>query len=194
VRTDRKIRIGCVVLAAGNAERFGANKLLAEIGGRTMIEHALEAVPAGELFDTVVVTQYDEVARLAERHGFRCVINEHPELGLSRSVRLGTQAVMDQCDGVLCLVSDQPYLKRKSVSRMLAVFREHPDSIVGMSCNGRRGNPCVFPRAFFGELCRLSGDTGGRAVIAKHEDCFIPFEVDEQELADVDFPDDLPVK
>ena len=40
-----KPRIGCVVMAAGNASRFGANKLAAQVDGKTLLRRALEAVP-----------------------------------------------------------------------------------------------------------------------------------------------------
>lgn len=39
-----KPRIGCVVMAAGNASRFGANKLAAQVDGKTLLRRALEAV------------------------------------------------------------------------------------------------------------------------------------------------------
>ena len=39
-------RVGCVVMAAGNGARFGSNKLLAELEGRSLIRRALDAVPA----------------------------------------------------------------------------------------------------------------------------------------------------
>ena len=52
------LKLGCVVMAAGNARRFGDNKLAAQLGGRSLIRRTLEAVPA-DLFDAVaVVTQY----------------------------------------------------------------------------------------------------------------------------------------
>ena len=41
------MKIGCVVLAAGNARRFGSNKLKAEVDGESLIHRALEAVPSG---------------------------------------------------------------------------------------------------------------------------------------------------
>ena len=179
-----------MILAAGNAARFGENKLLAEIDGKTMIERAFDAIPE-DIDRVAVVTQYESIKRLAQSRGFDCIINSHPELGLSRSVRLGTTALKDQCGGIVYLVSDQPWLKQESVARMLDVFRGHPDNIVGMSSSGKRGNPCVFPKAFFDELCNLSGDTGGRSVIEKHKDDLVLFEVDATELIDVDTPDDL---
>ena len=41
-------RLGCLVMAAGNARRFGENKLTCALDGRTLIERTLEAVPREE--------------------------------------------------------------------------------------------------------------------------------------------------
>ncbi|MCR5636843.1 MAG: nucleotidyltransferase family protein [Clostridiales bacterium] len=183
------IKVGCVVLAAGNSVRFGENKLLAKIDGKSMIEHALEAIPKEKLSYVVVVTQYESIAKLAEKFGFKYITNEHPELGLSHSVKLGTQALGSKCDGIIYQVSDQPWLKRESVSQMLDFFRDNPNCIISMSSDGRRGNPCIFPKAYYKELCGLSGDRGGRSVIELHEDNLLLFEVPETELIDVDTPE-----
>ena len=183
-----------MILAAGNATRFGENKLLTEIGGRSMIERAFDAIPREKLCNIIVVTQYESIIKLADRSGFQFVINDHPELGLSRSVMLGTAALRDTCDGILYTVADQPWLKRDSISKMLDVFRDHPNRIVSMSSGGRRGNPCIFPKKYFDELCGLSGDKGGRAVIECHENDLILFEVSDAELKDIDTPDDIPIE
>ena len=142
--SNEKIAVGCVVMAAGNAARFGDNKLAAKIGGKTLIERALEAVPAEELAAVCVVTQYDEVEALAKRFGFRCVRNSHPEWGLSHTVRLGTEALRQECRAIVYQVSDQPLLRRESVRALVAFYREHPDHIVGASHGGQRGTPVSF--------------------------------------------------
>ena len=182
----KPISVGCVVMAAGNAARFGENKLAVSLNGKTLIEHALDAVPADRPDAVCVVTQYGEVARLAEERGFLVVRNDRPQDGLSRTVRLGTQALAGRCDAILYMVSDQPLLRRESVAALLAFYREHPGHIVAASHGGRRGNPCVFPAQYFTELCQLTGDTGGSAVIRAHEDTLLLFEVDAGELIDVD--------
>ena len=183
--------IGCVILAAGNSTRFGKNKLLAQIDGKSMIEHAFETVPTERLCAVMVITQYETISKRASDFGFECVINRHPELGISRSVILGVQAMKDRCDGILFLVADQPWLKRKSISGILDTFSDYPESIVSMSSHGKRGNPCIFPKSYFEELCGLSGDKGGRSVLERHKDNLILFEVDENELTDIDTPDDI---
>ena len=51
-------KLGCVLMAAGNARRFGENKLSAPLDGRSLILRALEAVPSEKFETVVVVTQY----------------------------------------------------------------------------------------------------------------------------------------
>lgn len=179
------MKIGCVVLAAGNARRFGSNKLNAQVEGVSLIRRALDAVPGG--LAAVVVSQYPDILALAGEYGFDALLNDRPELGLSRSVRLGLAHLAD-CDGVLFLVSDQPRLKRDSVEALAALWAQNPEKIAAMAHNGVRGNPCLFPARLFPELLALTGDRGGSAVIRHHEDDLILLETDAPELADVDTP------
>ena len=181
------LKLGCVVMAAGNARRFGDNKLAARVGGRSLIRRALEAVPP-ELFDTVaVVTQYPEVMDLAGEFHFSAVRNIHPDFGLSRTIALGLTALGD-CDGAMFLVSDQPLLKRESVAALARFWREQPDKLAALAHGGVRGNPCVFPARFFPELLALTEDHGGSSVIRRHEGDLRLLEVPEAELTDIDTP------
>ena len=179
------MKIGCVLLAAGNARRFGSNKLQVQVDGESLIRRALETVPSGLV--TVVVSQYPEILSSAGEYGFEAVLNDQPDLGLSRSVRLGLERLTD-CGGVLFLVADQPWLKRDSVEALAALWAQHPAKIAAMAHGGVRGNPCLFPARFYPELLALNGDRGGSSVIRRHEDALILLETDALELADVDTP------
>ena len=183
------MKIGCVVLAAGNSERFGKNKLLQEFAGKTMIARALDAIPIQELDNVVVVTQYREIEELAKDNGFTPIRNEHPEFGQSYSVKLGLQALSDY-DAVLFQVSDQPLLQRDSVAALIDFYRKHPKNIVALGYQGQRGNPCIFPAAYFPKLMEMEGDHGGNVVIRRHEDALMLLEVSPKELTDVDTPDE----
>ena len=181
------LRAGCLVMAAGNASRFGVNKLTARFDGQSLFSLALAAIPEGLFARVTVVSQYPALLEEAARAGFDTILNDRPEDGISRTIRLGTQAMAD-CDAILYQVADQPLLRRESVRAEVEFFRRHPDRIVAMGHGGVRGNPCIFPARFFPELTALEGDHGGSAVIRRHEDALTLFEISSDELRDVDTP------
>ena len=183
-------RLGCLVMAAGNARRFGENKLTCALEGRTLIERTLEAVPREEFAAVCVVSQYEDIGELAGRYRFAAIHNAHPDWGISHTIRLGTEAMQD-CDGILYLVSDQPLLRRDSVLRVVEAWKKLPEKIAGASHAGRRGNPNLFPARFFPELLALEEDRGGNLVIKRHPDAYLPVEVSAQELLDCDTPQEL---
>ena len=187
---EKQWKLGCVVMAAGNARRYGDNKLAAQLRGRSLILRAREAVPTEAIDSAVVVTQYPEIMRLAGEFHFAAVYNEHPDYGISHTIELGLTGLRD-CDGVMFLVSDQPLLRRKSVAALARLWKSHPDSIAALSHGGVRGNPCVFPARFYPELLELTEDRGGNAVIRRHEEDLVLLEVDARELTDVDTPEAL---
>lgn len=180
-----KLRIGGVVMAAGNGRRFGRNKLEAVFGGKTLLRRALEAVPADRLDTVAVVTQYDGAAALAAEFGFHVLRNSRPQDGLSRTVRLGTESLAD-CDAILFQVADQPLLRRETVAALIDFYAQQPDCIAALSDGHRRGNPCIFPRRFFPALTALTGDEGGSAIIRHHPETLRLLPTNSEELQDVD--------
>ena len=81
------MKLGLIMLAAGNSRRFGSNKLLYSIDGMPMYRHILlelkkvkEALEAqGHKCEITVVTQYEEIAQEAEKLGERFLYNLHPD-------------------------------------------------------------------------------------------------------------------
>ncbi len=179
--------IGCLVMAAGNAERFGENKLAAVYEGKTLIRRALEAVPKDLFSEITVVTQYLQIEQLAGEFGFTALKNAHPDWGISYTIRLGTEA-MQTCDAILYMVSDQPLLCDASVRKVVECWKRHPKNIVGAAHDSKRGNPCIFPREFFHELMELREDHGGNTVIRRHDERLMLVEVAKNELTDIDTP------
>lgn len=180
---DRKNspRIGCVVMAAGTEQA----RLLRPYNGKALIARALDAVPPELAGDTVVVASGEGVAELARARGFAVLPNEQPARGISRTIRLGTQAMAD-CDGILYMVADQPLLRAGTVRRVVDAWQERPEYIAAAAHNGNRGNPCLFPARFFPELCALEADRGGSSVIRRHENALLLVEAGERELFDCD--------
>lgn len=185
------MRVGGVLLASGQGKRFGSNKLLAEIEGVPLYRRAMDTLAGAGLHRLAVCSPYPEILAAGENSGFLPLRNDRATEGISASVRLGLSA-MDDLDGVLFAVCDQPYLTTKSIIRLMDSFLGSKTAICALSWEGQRGNPVIFPRDLFGELAALTGDVGGGAVIRRHPDRLVLVEVfSPKELSDVDKPDDL---
>jgi len=179
------MKIGCVVMAAGDARRFGSNKLAAVFEGKTLAQRALEAVPAESFCAVAVVSQYPEIEELARSRGFTPVYNPHPDWGISYTIRLGLEC-LGPCGAALFQVADQPLLRRETVAGEVAFFLRHPERLVGLGHDGVRGNPCIFPSRYFPDLMALREDHGGSEVIRRHAEDLLLFEAPACELDDID--------
>ena len=185
-----RLKIGCVVMAAGNSSRFGSNKLAACLDGRTLFCRTLEAIPAHCFEKVVVVSQYPEFSEIVKDFHFTYIHNAEPEKGVSHTIALGLSALAE-CDGALFCVSDQPLLQRRSIEALTQLWRMQPEKLAALGHKGIRGNPCLFPARLFPELMALTGDVGGSAVIHRHEKELLLLEVGRRELLDADTPEAL---
>ena len=186
-----EIKVALVLMASGAGRRFGANKLLQTVDGLPLVRRVMAACPPELFTPPLVVSRYPEILSLAAQAGYHAFENPFADLGQSRSVTLGLAAVED-LDGALFAVCDQPWLTTESIKRLLNSFQESPDCICALSWGGKRGNPALFPREFYPELFALTGDAGGGAVIRAHPDRLILVEAaDPRELRDVDTLNDL---
>lgn len=195
-----------VVLAAGDSKRFGANKLLHRLNGKPMYQYILEQIekmPPELIVQKILVTQYPEIKKEAERRGFQVIENRESYLGISHSLQLGLLAAAGENrnseasqDGgqvrrqaVLFAVCDQPGLRAGTMVRLIQEWRESGKGIACLGNGGEPGNPVIFTETYFPELLELEGDTGGRKVLRRHMNDVWICQAAEQELADIDTRD-----
>lgn len=185
------MKIAAVILAAGLSTRFGSQKLLHPVEGKPMLAHTLDALAELDFYTRICVLSNATAAlsALVQAANFAVCHNPAPKQGLSQSVKRGLAAACAKgdLDGILFAVGDQPYLQRQSIARLLEAFHAHPQHIVALAKNGRRGNPVLFPQSLFFELEGIAGDCGGSMVIKKHPERLLLCEAGEaRELIDMD--------
>lgn len=186
------MKIALILLAAGFSRRFGENKLCYPVDGVPMGERALRLHASLPYARRVLITQsdYEAFQATARGLGYEIRINPEPERGIGSSVACGVDDLLsdgERMDAALFAVADQPYLRKETVIRFLQAFTERPDRIAALASNGRRGNPVVFPHAYFDELRGLTGDRGGSQVLRAHPDQVVLYDfAAEEELSDVD--------
>lgn len=187
------MKIGCVIMASGMARRFGSNKLLHDFCGAPIMVRILRSVKAARIDFPVVVTRHPEVVDICKAENIPAILHDLPKR--SDTVRLGMEYLLDACPdlgGIMFAASDQPCLKWGSIAALCSALQAEPDCIHRLSFEGTAGNPVLFPRAMFDELCHLPEGKGGGAVVKAHPELVRFVEVsDERELIDVDTPEIL---
>jgi molybdenum cofactor cytidylyltransferase len=149
--------------------RFGGNKLLAELGGRPLLQHVLDLAAGLPVAPVVVVLGRDaEELRAACRwRGEVIVVNPRPDAGLSSSVSLGLAALERTRAGrALMLLGDQPWLRVAQVESLLAAVPVRP--LVVPRYRGTPGAPVLLDRSAWPLAARLRGDRGFSQLFATH--------------------------
>ena len=185
--------IAAIVLAAGRSTRMGAtNKLLADVGGRPMVRHAVEAALASQARPVLVVTGHMAAQVSAACAGLDVILVPNPAYatGLASSLKAAIAALPSACNGALILLGDMPHITSAHLDSLIAAHAR--DAIVVPVHTGRQGNPVLWPAKYFPELLQLEGDAGAKRLITAHSSnvCELDLATDAI-FADVDTPEAL---
>ncbi len=185
---EEPAKIGCVLMASGLSSRFGSNKLLADFGGRTLLQRALDATE-GLFYRRVVVTRKEEVAALCKSFGVEVILHTCPNR--NDTVRLGTET-LEELDGWVFCPCDQPLLRRETVAKLLDWPYIHDDLLLRPVCGEQQGAPVFFGKSYFAALCSLPEKAGGSYILKRHPEKLELLSIeDERELMDIDTTEDM---
>jgi molybdenum cofactor cytidylyltransferase len=191
--------IAGVVLAAGKSSRMGGpNKLLAEIGGKPLVRHVVDAALASRARPVLVVTghQCDKVEAALGGLPVKFVHNAHFADGLGTSLKAGIAALGGlpaEVDGAIVCLGDMPQVDAALIDRLIGAFDpDHGALVVVPTIDGKRGNPVVWSRRFFPDLMAVEGDVGARYLIGRYTEAVaeVPL-TGTAALTDVDTPEAL---
>ncbi|WP_137112414.1 NTP transferase domain-containing protein [Rhodobacter sp. SY28-1] len=187
-----------LILAAGASSRMrGADKLVQPIAGVPILRRVAETALATGL-PVLVALPPDAMARRTAVSGLEVRVVEVPDAaqGMSRSLVRGiaiisSEAAGDQ-DGLMVLPADMPGFTTAALDRLVARFQADPDLIWrGGTKDGQVGHPAIFPRSFWPELAKVTGDEGGRSVLRANPDRISVLELPGQmAILDLDTPED----
>lgn len=167
-----RVRVGILVLAAGEARRFGSPKLLAPFDGVALIRHALVAA-LGASSNVMVVTGATQRLIEAQISGLpvSCVYNAEWADGMGSSIACGVKALAGfetPQDAVIVALADQPRIRSADFMQLIEAHERRPDRIVAARYADVLGPPVLFPRRYFAELGDLRGPRGARVLIERH--------------------------
>jgi len=183
--------IAAVILAAGEARRFGSPKQLLDWHGKPLIWHVAKRALQAELTPVIIVagSEFDAIQQTVEDLPVQIIHNPAWQRGQGTSVKLGTEAVSAKSGGILFLLADQPQIPIPLIRALIDAHAQRQNPIIGPLVDGQRGNPVLFDRITFSDLASLSGEAGGRKLFSKYPVDWIPW-YDSASLLDIDTPED----
>ena len=165
-------QLGIVILAAGEARRFGKCKQLAEFQNKPLLQHVVDtALPLPHKRLMIITGKYDEALREAAGSGLfngtELVFNPEWSQGMSSSIRLACRLLASDCDQILVLLADQILVSADELHSLI----DETDSN-GIACAGFRGTvgpPALFGRVFYPELLSLDAENGAKKILINPE-------------------------
>lgn len=159
--------IGGVVLAAGDARRFGGPKQLARLRGRPLLEHPLSAMAASGLDRLVVVlgAHASAILREVDLHGAEPVLCPDWDRGQSASLRAGVAELEGKgAEAIVVALGDQPFLSPRAIAAVLDARGEGAVA-VRATYGGAPAHPVVIERELFAAVGAVQGDEGARGLL-----------------------------
>jgi molybdenum cofactor cytidylyltransferase len=185
-----------IILAAGEARRFGTPKQLALFNGRPMLQHVIEiAVDAGYRPWVALGANCDVIRdRCSEVLGKSTVVEvEDWRCGLAASIRAVVEVLLDRnkCEGgAFIMLGDQPWLTKQHIQGIADLVKKNPETIICADYAGAGGVPAYFPESYLKRLASLEGDRGAKQLIAASPHICVSL---GEGIKDVDTPEDLTI-
>lgn len=181
-----------ILLAAGAARRFGADKLLAPLADGTPLGVAscrVLGATLGRVF-AVVRPHDDALTALLSGCGAHVVHCARADEGMGASLACGVAASAD-AQGWIVALADMPWIAHATV-RAVADAIAAGASLAAPFHRGVRGHPVGFAAGHREALLALGGDEGARTLLANAGAALVRIDVDDPGvLRDVDLPRDL---
>lgn len=189
---QRERRIQPLLLAAGAARRFGAQKLLHPLAdGTPLVLQAVKNLQQGAGRPLVIIgEEAGPLAGLLKRRGIRSTVCRDAGLGLGHSLAHGA-AMTPEADGWLIALGDMPAIRPETIAGVRRAMEQGAD-LAAPIYRGQRGHPVGIGKRFRYDLEKLQGDRGAGALLQRHTNdlTMIPCD-DPGTLLDIDTQDDL---
>jgi len=160
------MKIAGLILAAGESTRFGGRKQLADIDGKSMLEHAIDQLRPIFNDDLYVVLGAfrDEILAVIGNRA-KTIANDNWQSGMGSSIAAGIAGICaaGNYDGVLIALVDQVGLTRSDYQKLLNAF--DGSHVIASRYKEMNGVPALFPSAYFPELSRMDGTRGAQQVL-----------------------------
>jgi len=191
-----RLRIGAVLLAAGEGRRMGGvAKPLIRLQGVPLISRQLVALSGAGVDEVVVVTGYarDAVEGQVQTFSVTLTHNEAHAEGQESSVRMGLDALSGPFDAIFIMPCDQPLIASGDLTELIGAFKKRPAGhVVVPVVNGQRGNPILLDEVAHAQILASGTSLGCRHLIERHPELVHAYETGNSRfITDLDTMEDV---
>jgi molybdenum cofactor cytidylyltransferase len=160
------LKIGAVVLAAGESKRMGFPKMLLPFRGKPIISVVLKTVIDSGIDYIIVVLghRYEMLIPLIDPATADYCINHHYHEGMLSSVVCGIKRLRQQVDAIMIFPGDQPLISPELIQLLTDNYNKTDKEIIIPVYEGRRGHPILIGSSLMGEIEKLDPETGLRGL------------------------------
>ena len=165
-------RLGCIILAAGNSERYGSNKFVsAHPSGQSLLGYVVRQYQSLSPLPVMVVSGgwHDAIRDLFFDTGQVTVQrNSNWQDGMSTSIHAGVNAFRNQhpdTTHLLIGLGDQAGVSERSLQPLVARSFLEQRRVIASQWGNNMGAPAVFPAPVWETLLTLSGDKGAHGLL-----------------------------
>ncbi len=191
-----RLRIGAVLLAAGEGVRMGGvAKPLIRLQGVPLISRQLVALSGAGVDEVVVVTGHARDAVESQVQSFPVTLAFNPDYahGQQSSVRVGLSALSGNFDAVFIVLADQPLISAADLTELISAFKKRPAGhVVVPLVNGQRGNPILLDDVARAQILASGTNLGCRHLIEREPELVYLHETaNTRFVTDLDTPQDM---
>jgi bifunctional UDP-N-acetylglucosamine pyrophosphorylase/glucosamine-1-phosphate N-acetyltransferase len=160
-----EVIVVCLAAGEGTRMRSATPKVLHQIGGRTLLGHALTAARAIDPAQVVVVVRHERervAAHVGELDPYAIVADQDEVTGTGRALECGLAALPDDVSGVAVVtMGDVPLLEAATLRELVQVHAQHANAVTVMTAV--LSDPSGYGRV-------LRDEVGGVSAIVEHKD------------------------
>jgi molybdenum cofactor cytidylyltransferase len=176
--------IVAIVLAAGGSSRMGKPKLLLPWNDHTMIEETVDQTLQGGYDEVVVVVgpERQQMQELLATRPIKVAFNLNYRSGMSSSIKAGASFIDVSATAFAIVLGDQPRIRAKTHSLVLAQFRKGKKGICVPTYDGQPGHPVIFAAEYRPRMFSLQGDNGAKSLIERNRDDVVELPLKSPEI------------
>ena len=188
----KETKTAAIILAAGQASRFGSPKQLLKIDNQTFVERCITHAHAAGCDPIIVVTgaYHEEITQLGLSTSALLTYHANWQHGMGRSIAHGATKLNESkihWDAVYILLADQPSITPSTLLHLKDSLSPPGITITLCKNANSQGPPALFSKSHLSALCQLKHDEGAKSIVTSHPDQLAIVEAPETAW-DIDTP------